>query len=288
MKINENCLPCLINQVVKTAKMTGATDREDIYRKVFSFLSVTDFKEKTNPEVIGQCFRLLKEQLNDPDPYKELKQSFNRRFLSESEELGRSIQSFEECIKYAIVANIIDFNPIHADVNSDIKHFFSNIGQLELAINDSDKLMEDIRNAETLLYLGDNCGEICFDKLLIRNIKAINPNCEVWFAVRGEAVVNDNTYEDALFVKMDEVANIISNGDCSLGTVLQRTSPEFRRVFDKADVVIAKGQANYESLSEVNKCIYFLLMAKCNVIASDIGVREKSLICMRSKEKNNE
>ncbi len=143
--------------------------------------------------------------------------------------------------------------------------------------------MEDILNAKILLYLGDNCGEICMDKILLKKIKELNPNVKILFGVRGKPVVNDSISIDAYAVGIDEYAEVIDNGDGSLGTVLKRTSPEFKEVYKKADVVIAKGQANYECLSEENKNIYFLLMTKCDVIANDIDVEEKKMICMKNK-----
>jgi uncharacterized protein with ATP-grasp and redox domains len=155
--------------------------------------------------------------------------------------------------------------------------------QLELAIDDSKTLMEDILNANILLYLGDNCGEICMDKILLKKIKELNPNVKILFGVRGEPVVNDSIAEDAYIVGIDEYAEIIENGDGSLGTVLNRTSIQFKEVYKKADVVIAKGQANYECLSEESKNIYFLLMTKCDVIANDIDAPEKKMICMKNK-----
>jgi uncharacterized protein with ATP-grasp and redox domains len=106
------------------------------------------------------------------------------------------IHYIEDAVKYAIVANIIDFNPVHSNVNEDIEHFFSNIDSLEFSINDVNHLLNDIEKAENILYLGDNCGEICFDKLLIKRIKELNPKCRIYFGVRGEAVINDNTEED--------------------------------------------------------------------------------------------
>lgn len=121
------------------------------------------------------------------------------------------------------------------------------------------------------------------DKILLRKIKELNPNVKIFFGVRGKPVVNDSIAEDAYVVGIDEYAEVIDNGDGSLGTVLDRTSHEFKEVYKKADVVIAKGQANYECLSEEKKKIYFLLMTKCDVIANDIGVPEKRMICMRNK-----
>ncbi len=113
-------------------------------------------------------------------------------------------------------------------------------------------------------YLGDNCGEICLDKLLIKRIKKVNPKLDIYFGVRGSAVVNDSIEDDAFSVGINEYATIISNGDDSLGTVLKRTSKAFKEIYEKVDIIIAKGQANYESLSEENdKNIYFLLIAKC-------------------------
>ena len=280
MRINDQCLPCLVNQAIKIAKLCGLKERDELYREVFHNLSTIDFS-KTNPEIIGQNYQIIKRFVGLDDPYKELKFQYNQMILDKLPEFDRKINSFDDAVKYAIVANIIDFNPIHEDVERQVQHYFSSVDQLVLTINHVESLTSDIMNSKTILYLGDNCGEICFDKLLIQRIKQLNPKCKVYFGVRGEAVVNDNTVEDAHQVGMKEVADVISNGDCSLGTVLERTSKEFQRVFDTVDFVIAKGQANYESLSEHNKKIYFLLMTKCKVIADDIGVPTHSLICMK-------
>lgn len=282
MKINEQCLPCLINQAIKVANLTDAQNREELYKKIFGLMSHMDFS-KTNPEIVGESYRLIKQHIGCTDPYMETKTYYNQFFLANIDVYDEKMHSLEDAVKHAIVANIIDFNPVHSNVNEDIQNFFSNIDNLEFTINDVDSLLDDIQKAKNILYLGDNCGEICFDKLLIKRMKDINPQCQIYFGVRGEAVVNDNTEEDAYFVGMNEYATIISNGDYSLGTIISRTSHEFRKIYQNADVVVAKGQANYESLSEEDKNIYFLLIAKCNVIAEYIGVEEKALVCMRNR-----
>lgn len=199
-------------------------------------------------------------------------------------EIEKASEPFMMAIKYAILGNIIDFNPIHNTCMEDIMGRFYKIADYELAIDHSKKLFHDIKEGKTLLYLGDNCGEICLDKLLLKRIKALNPHMKLYFGVRGEPVVNDSISEDAYAVGMNEYAEIISNGDCSLGTVLPRTSPEFKQIFDEADVVIAKGQANYECLSEEKKNIYFMLFTKCQVIAQDIGVAEQKMICLNKMQ----
>lgn len=278
MKINEKCLPCLINQVIKVANITNCSNRDDLYHQVFEQLSKIDFN-KSNPEIIGMIFELVKKHLNNEDPYQEIRQYYNNLFLQSYDDFDKKINSFKTAIKYAIIGNIIDFSPINNQEITKIDDWFDNIDNLSLTIDHVDKLINDIKKAKTILYLGDNCGEICLDKLLLKRIKQLNPSLKIYFGVRGKPVVNDSIESDAYEVDIDEYASIISNGDNSLGTILSRTSAQFNQIYQNCDFVIAKGQANFESLSEENKKIYFLLMVKCGVIAKYINVPEKSLVC---------
>ncbi|WP_186423496.1 damage-control phosphatase ARMT1 family protein [Lacrimispora celerecrescens] len=290
MRLHDKCLPCVVNQAIKVADITGLNTKEELLREVFTYLSKMNFHE-TTPEIIGEIFDMIKRHTNNPDPYKETRNYYNTLFMKMLPEFERKIEQAENpfmlAIRYAIVGNIIDFNPIHNTLLEDIYDCFEKMEQLELAINDSHALMKDISNAGTLLYLGDNCGEICMDKILLKKIKEQNPNVKLFFGVRGKPVVNDSISEDAYSVGINEYAEVVDNGDGSLGTVLNRTSPAFKEVYNNADIVIAKGQANYECLSEENKNIYFLLMTKCEVIAKDIGVEEKKMICMKNKSWKN-
>lgn len=278
MKINEKCLPCLINQVIKVANITNCSNRDDLYHQVFEQLSKIDFN-KSNPEIIGMIFELVKKHLNNEDPYQEIRQYYNNLFLQSYDDFDKKINSFKTAIKYAIIGNIIDFSPINNQEITKIDDWFDNIDNLSLTIDHVDKLINDIKKAKIILYLGDNCGEICLDKLLLKRIKQLNPSLKIYFGVRGKPVVNDSIESDAYEIGIDEYASIISNGDNSLGTILSRTSAQFNQIYQNCDFVIAKGQANFESLSEENKKIYFLLMVKCGVIAKYINVPEKSLVC---------
>ncbi len=272
----------MVEQAIKTANMVNAPDRDIIYKKIFAQMSQMDFSH-TTPEVVGDGNEIIKAFVGCDDPYREVKAKYNRMFLEKLPEYDKKIVSFSEAVKYAIAANIIDFNPTYADVHGEMEKVFSKIDGLLLTVDDRNSLEADIKTAKTLLYLGDNCGEMCFDKLLISRIKKLNPNCKIYYGVRGAAVINDNTYEDAVSVGMDEVAEIISNGDSSPGTVLHRVSPEFRAVFDSANVVISKGQGNFETLEDSGREIYFMLMTKCSVVAEAVGVPLGSLVCKRMK-----
>lgn len=285
MKIQEKCIPCIVNQAIKIGDMVGLKEKDNLLRSVFAYLSNVNFKNSSTPELTGEIFSLLKRETGNDDPYRETRAKYNKMFLDRIPQLEQEINEagnpFLESIKYAIIGNIIDFNPIHNLLLSDIEAYFAKLKGEQLELDDSDLLRQEIQKADTLLYLGDNCGEICLDKILIKKIKEVNPLCHVFFATRGEAVVNDSVEEDAYAVGMDDYATIISNGDSSLGTVLTRTSNEFQEIYQKADIVIAKGQANYECLSDAEKNIFFLLMTKCKVIADDIGVPELKMICMK-------
>lgn len=287
MKLHDKCLPCVVNQAIKVANITQVSDKEALLKDVFGYLSKMDF-EATTPEIIGEVFEMIKQYTNHPDPYQKTRTYYNDMFLKQIPEFEHKIDqaedTFEQAVRYAIVGNIIDFNPIHNTLLDDIFAAFDQMDQLTMAIDDSAKLKKEIRDAKILLYLGDNCGEICLDKILLKKIKELNPDLELFFGVRGKPVVNDSIASDAYAVGIDEYATIIDNGDGSLGTVLHRASPAFLQVYGKADIVIAKGQANYECLSEEQKNLYFLLMTKCDVIADDIGVNEKTMICMKNMD----
>ena len=284
MKINYQCLPCLVNQVVKVSMMIGVEDKEKLYNKVFKYLSSLDFKQ-TNPEIIGEVFKLIKEQTNNEDPYYNIRKYFNIMFLNQEIEFEKSINEskdeFVSAIKYAVIANIIDFSPIKNKRPENIFQHFNELKHQPLTIDHHLQLLKDINKSKKLLYLGDNCGEICLDKILIKKIKKINPELNIYFATRGAPVVNDSIEEDAYLVGINKYATIINNGDYSLGTVLNKTSLEFNQIYQQADIIISKGQANFESLNEENKNIYFLLITKCDVIANYLNTDINKLICMK-------
>lgn len=284
MKINEQCLPCLVSQIIKVATITNVNNKEELYKKIFQYLSTLDFT-KTNPEIIGSTFRILKKHVGNKDPYKDIRHYYNELLLKNLDFFEEKIETandpFYASIQYATLGNIIDFNPIHHTDMNDIMQWFESVHHMSFAIDDSSLLKEDVRNANSILYIGDNCGEICIDKLFIKRIKAMNPQVDIFFAVRGFPVVNDSIEKDAYDVGLDQYATIISNGDDSLGTVLSRTSQKFQYIYQQADVIICKGSANYESLSEENGNLYFLMMVKCEVMSEYVGVPIQSMICMK-------
>ncbi len=287
MLIQDKCLACIVNQAVKFAGIAGECDKTVLMRKIFSCLGQADLYRSLAPEVIGELYRVILRETGADDPFKSIREHYNRLFMERTAKLdmnsSTSAETFRKAVKYSIIGNVIDFSTMHTINDAEIDAFFARLKNKPLAIDDSDEMLTAASSAKTLLYLGDNCGEICFDKLLIGIIRRINPDCRIYFGTKGAPVVNDSVEADAYAVGMDEYAEIISNGDSSLGTVLHRTSERFQAVYNEADVIIAKGQANYECLSDERKEIFFLLMSKCEPIAASIGVKEMQMVCMKGR-----
>lgn len=233
------------------------------------------------PELSRELHVLLKQYSDTPDPYKQVKKQSNDLVLSMYSQLKdlvfHSENYFDTALRLAIAGNIIDYGiSNHFDLQGTIDTVLNS----EFAIDDSLELKQSLSEAKTVLYLGDNCGEMVFDKLFIETI--MHPN--LIYAVRGEPVINDVTLEDARYVGMDRVADLVSNGYDAPSTLLEHCSPEFLEVFNHVDVIISKGQGNLEGLlGKTDKEVYFLLMVKCEVIADVLGVKNGDFVVRKNK-----
>ena len=246
---------------------------------------LSDWKTQTNPQVAAQVQRSARNILNNGDIYIQEKNHANKTLLSVydkwSDIVSDSNNSFGVAAKLAVAGNIIDYgaNTAPDDIDGTIKKLLNR----ELRVDDSTNLESAIKSAKSVLYLGDNCGEVVFDKLFISVMN--HPN--VTYAVRGGAVINDVTYNDALMVGMHDVCDIISNGYDAPSTILDCCSNEFTDAFNEADVVISKGQGNLEGLIDSDKKnLFFMLMAKCNPIAKLLGVERGDMLITKGERIN--
>jgi len=283
MRTYFDCAQCFVRQALDAARLLSTDKKihEQVLRKVLSATSEMDFYK--SPPAMGQrIHRLIRELLGDDDPYRQIKDRSNRLAMKLYPELKKSIEQssdlLETAVRFAIAGNIIDLG-----VNSQLDESI-----IYKTIEDSMKNalfpnnINDFRNAVDLatdiLYLGDNAGEIVFDRLLIEQL----PYEKVTFVVRGSPVINDATLVDARFAGITDIVEVIDNGSDAPGTILEDCSPAFCARFEKADLIIAKGQGNYESLSDIKKNILFVLIAKCPVISRDIGCDVGSLVLKTS------
>jgi hypothetical protein len=284
MKVYLDCFPCFIRQALDACRMI--TDdtyvHQSVVRKVLEKLIQLDMTE-TPPAIAQHTHRLIKEITEQSDPYYQKKKEFNEVALGMYPKAKRIVKDSEDSIytavRLAIGGNIIDFGVSGVLEQKAVKEAIENSLTDEF---DSSRL-EDFKNAveqaENILYLGDNAGEIVFDKLLIEFL----PYNKITFAVRGEPIINDITFDDAREVGLTEMVKVIDNGSDAPGTILDDCSDEFLEYFRKSDLVIAKGQGNYETLSGVDKDIFFILKAKCPMISHHIGCPVGEMILHRNK-----
>ncbi len=292
MKLQRECITCIIAQVKNVTSMFGlsAEKRNAAMDDTHRYLAGANY-EGCTPESMGELWQILLRHVGEADPYRNVKSLCNQEAMkmlpATKEKIRRAKNPFNVALKYAIAGNLIDYGLEHPVSLEEQNAQIDAIANTQFSIDDSENLRETLSNAKKMLYLGDNAGEIVFDKLLIEQIRALYPQIDLSFVVKGSAVLNDVTREDAKEVGMDEVAHVIDNGDASPGTVLPRTSKAFQLAFEQADAILSKGQGNYESLSGVKKeNLFFLFTAKCDTVCAEAGVPKLSIVCLRNQTNN--
>jgi damage-control phosphatase, subfamily I len=262
------------------AKESISKEAKNSFTRDMITLYQSKWDELYSPEFSRELHTILRNYTNNPDPYKEEKRLNNDQALiliSESEKIVKqSADPFQTSLKIAIAGNIIDFA---ANDSFNILLTIEKALDSGFAIDQSNQLKKELEKARSVLYLGDNAGEIVFDKLFIETIK--HPN--LTYVVRGGPVINDATMEDAEYIGMNNVARVISNEYDAPSTIINKSGKLFQEYFSEADLIISKGQGNLEGLLTLNdKRIFFLLMVKCDVIAELLKVKRGDLIVYNS------
>ena len=264
-----DCCTCFLRQALDAARNAGSDDvlQARIIKKVLLLLAETPITSKP-PEISELVQQILRTELNDPDPYAALKQSSTQEALALlpwlQEVIPNSPDPLETALQLCVAGNIIDFG---ASRDFNLPEVIEQVLSADFGIYDLEEIKKGLARANTILFLADNAGETVFDKLLIEQI-----NKPVIYAVKSSPVLNDATRVDAISAGVDQVATIIETGTAIPGASLEKSTPEFRSLFNSADLIISEGQGNYEMLSENPQPIFFLLKAKCAIIARDLEV----------------
>lgn len=284
MKCELLCLPCTVRTAFDIA--AKATEDEKLQEKIIfetmRWLTETPNVLDTSPTCLHtQVQRIAQRITGNLDPFKELKKASNEIALRVIPELekGYAEKPFEEGFRFAalgtICGNTIDFEVEgHTFSMRELESSLRSCLNSDLAIDDVEKLFAALSRSKKVLYLLDNAGEIAFDKFFIKVITDNFP-VKVFAAVKSEPILNDATAEDAAAVKLEEVAEVISTGNAVIGLSLDESSEEFLEHLETADLIIAKGQGNYESMTEFErllpKPIVYVFRAKCGLVAKSVG-----------------
>ena len=280
--IDKRCFKCFENGYKRLFEKYHTN--KDYQNRFLSFLSETINNSETSltPEIQRNLNKQFLKMLGIDDPFLEEKKLSNSIALSLYEEWKPKVMQakdpFNLALRLAIAGNIMDYG---ASSDFDIHSTIDKVLIKPFEIDHSTRLKDKIENANTILYLGDNAGEIVFDKLLIETIG----NKNVTYVVRSAPILNDVTINDAKEVGIDNVAEVISSGYDAPSTVLSKSGTPFLNKYLSADLIISKGQGNLEGLLyENDPRIFFILMAKCDVIAETLKVNKGSFL-VYNKEK---
>ncbi|MBN1257591.1 MAG: DUF89 family protein [Planctomycetes bacterium] len=280
MKTFLDCVPCFLRQTLAASRM--ATDnletQEKILREVLTMAAGLSFS-RTPVHMGRDIHRVIKKFSGNADPYWAAKQHFNDEVLKLYPELKQKVKAsdhpFATAVRLAIAGNIIDLGIKMTKDDINLQETIADTLAQPFAINRLAELENAIKTARSIMYLGDNAGEIVFDRILIEEL----PRDKIIFAVKSLPIINDATLEDAREVGLTEIVKVIENGSDAPGTILEDCTEEFQKLFAQADLVIAKGQGNYETLNDVKRAnVFFLLKAKCPVLARDLGCEIGSII----------
>ena len=213
------------------------------------------------------------------DPYVKIKEESNSLALGVYARLKKKVVRSRDrlltAVELAIAGNIIDYGVKNTlNVGEELKRILDKedkaIRKENRSIFNYKSFRSALKRSKTILYLADNAGEVVFDRILIEKIKETYKDKNIIYAVKEKPVINDALREDAVFAGIGKKATIVSSGVDTPGTVLSLCSKEFLKIFKRADMIISKGQGNFEALSDCKRSIFFLFMAKCQVIAKDV------------------
>lgn len=289
MEIYLDCISCFVRQALDAARFV--TDDEQVHKEVIDqvLTMVADLDmSQSSPEIAQQIHRLIRKLVGSDDPYYQVKKQFNslalKLYPSLRKQIINSKDPFETAVRFAIAGNIIDFGVKSSLTESEVTMTIKDSLSSYLDPEEVQKFKNAVTEAERIFYLADNAGEIVFDHLLIEQL----PIDKITVVVKGSPVINDATIEDANLIGLSRIVEVIDNGSDGPGTILGTCSRVFLDRFEKADLVISKGQGNYETLSSIEKNIVFLLKAKCHVIAEDIGCKVGEMILLNNAFKVNQ
>ncbi|MDW5300164.1 MAG: ARMT1-like domain-containing protein [Sedimentibacter sp.] len=279
MDINLECIYCTIKKAdfLFSQHETDEDKKLKFMKEVFEIISKSD-KNDTAPYIAAKIMRILNSKLNLSDIYYEIKKQYNNLLCSMEEEISTNIYMSEDNIltamKYAMIGNFIDFGAMDkVDIN-ELKKIIKSAEKQEINIKEYESFKEDLYNSKHIVYIVDNAGEIVFDKIFIKVLKENYPRLVIDVIVRGKPIYNDATITDANEIGLCSIVNVIENGTDIPGTQLDKINIKSKNVIDNADLIISKGQGNFETLFGCEKNIYYLFLCKCDLFTKRFNLEK--------------
>lgn len=285
MHASSMCISCIVAKQEKLIRRFSDENKKSEYMHQVLGILYHYGQTESSPWIAEQINHLYREFWGEGEDYTPVKQKYNKLLLDREHEIWQYMQkSVKNCIRYVCAANYIDFSAVDHVSGETFEQLLEKARHETVSDEEYQRFQKDLKSAETLVYLTDNCGEIVLDKLFIRCLKEAYPQLRIVVIVRGENVINDATLEDAKEVGLTELVPCIGNGNGAPGTVLKRLSEEAKRVLLKADVIISKGQGNFESLFGEGLNPYYLFLCKCELFVRRFGLGKYKSVFAKEDE----
>ena len=288
MKVSAECMHCLVKRQAENIKKYPDEEKKAEYLGKVLAIIANGAAEEPAPVLLSHIGRLHEEYFGKPFSFDELKKGYNAMLLEKEAEIRQKINTAEDplalALRFSQIGNYIDFGALGSVDDDKLRDFLEQAETLPLSAETYLKCRENLQTAKKLVFLTDNCGEIVLDKLLLETIAKEYPHLERVIIVRGEPVLNDATMEDALQVGIDACGKVIPNGTNIAGTYIPWLSAEAKAEMDGADILIAKGQGNFESLHGCGLNIYYLFLCKCQWFMERFGLPQFSGVFINEKD----
>ncbi len=269
IRLYPECVKCLLSKQLERCPEDTPLDKKVEYIQKVLRLVAEAPKSTSAPVLVREMYDLQKKMFEIYADYTEIKSYFNRMMLKLEDSLWNDIQTatdpLKRAVQYTMIGNYIDFAALKNVDEETLFKFLDKAAEEKVNEKELVYLREELKKGGKLVYLLDNCGEIVTDKLMMRLIKERYPKVHITAMVRGGQVMNDATRDDAREVALDTVATIADSGCNIAGISLTDISEEALRIIDEADIIIAKGQGNFETLHQCGRNIYYIFMCKCKM-----------------------
>ncbi len=287
MRASAMCISCILSRQEKMIRSFSDEEKKSEYIHQVLEILCRYGKIQSAPFMVEKINHLYESVWGAGEDYTQVKKLYNHLLLEKEAQLWKKIQGakdpMKESIKYACAANYIDFSAV-ANVNEEtFEKLMLAAEKEELPEEEYLHFKKDLQKARKLVYLTDNCGEIVLDKLFIRCIKENYPELQITVIVRGEDVINDATMEDAKAVGLTDVAFCVENGNGAPSTVPARLSKEAKENLNEADVIISKGQGNFEGLYGEGFNPYYLFLCKCELFVRRFSLEQFQSVFMKEE-----
>ena len=288
MKVSAECMHCLVKRQADNIKKYPDEEKKAEYLGKVLGIIANNAAEEPAPVLLSHIGRLHEEYFGKPFSFDELKKGYNAMMLEKEAEIRQKIREAADplalALRFAQIGNFIDFGAMDSVDDGKLMEFLEQAETLPLSEDTYKKFTETLKTARKLVYMTDNCGEIVLDKLLLETIAKMAPHVECTIIVRGEPVLNDATMEDALQVGIENCGKVIPNGTNIAGTYIPWLSAEAKKALDEADILISKGQGNFESLHGCGLNIYYLFLCKCQWFMERFGLPQYSGVFINEKD----